>query len=52
MVPLHQPLDTSDLVASEATTTGNTNRIEPELGSVDVPFDVNVCRLFAIASVK
>jgi hypothetical protein len=45
-------LDTFDLVASEATTAGKTDRIEPELGSVEVSFDVNVCRLFAIASVK
>lgn len=49
---LHQPLHTPDLIWSKSTAADEPDRIEPELGDVVIPFDVDVRRLLTITCIK
>jgi hypothetical protein len=49
---LNQPLYASDLGAPESTAANEPDRIQPELGDVDIPLDVHVRRLFAVAGIE
>ncbi len=49
---LDQPLYAPDLGAPEPPAAGEPDRVQPELGNVDVPLDVHMRRLFAVASIE
>jgi hypothetical protein len=49
---LDKPLNTSDLGAPETAATDQPDRVQPELGNVNVSLDVHMRRLFAVASIE
>jgi len=48
----YQPLYTSDLGTPESSAASEPDRVQPELGDVDVSLDVYVRRLLAVTSVE
>jgi hypothetical protein len=49
---LDEPLYASDLGAPETAAADQPDRVQPELGNVDVPLDMHMRRLFAVASIE
>lgn len=48
----NQPLDATQLPAFEAATVLQPNRLEPELGEIIVPFDMDVNRLIVVPGIE
>jgi hypothetical protein len=51
-VMLDQPMNSAQLDAAEPHTSLKSNRIEPVLGDIITPFDMNMRRLLAVSGVE